>query len=167
MFFVWLTELETRLRSDEYHPAMQAHLGKYRSLMPTLGMLFQIADDARTLGVGAPEVSPEHARQAALWCEYLESHANRIYSCITTPQMHSARELAIRIRKRQVGGAGSFRPADVYLRGWSSLDTPEAVRGALDVLEGANWIELQEGNTGPKGGRPSIAYLVNPKVWER
>src|ERR1043166_9473073 len=63
----------------------------------------------------------EHAQQAAAWCEYLESHARRVYSCIVTPQMRAARELAEKIKHRKVGTDGSFSCRDVYLKGWSGL----------------------------------------------
>jgi putative DNA primase/helicase len=44
-FFVdWLKKLEARIRSDDVHPAMVAHLGKYRGLMPKLSGLFWLAD---------------------------------------------------------------------------------------------------------------------------
>ena len=42
-------------------------------------------------------------RQAAAWCEYLESHAQRVYSCVVTPQLRAARELAEKIKKRKAG----------------------------------------------------------------
>ena len=63
-------------------------------------------------------------RQA--WCEYLESHARRVYSCIVTPQLRAARELADKIKHRKVGADGFFSCREVYLKGWSGLDTPEA-----------------------------------------
>ena len=165
MFFEWLTDLETKIRSDELHPAMTAHLSKYRSLMPSLAVLFQIADDkAGTLESPDLQVNLEHARQAAAWCEYLESHARRIYSSLTTPQVRAARELANRIRKRQVAADGWLTARDVYLKGWTGLDTPELVKSAAEILEDAGWLAAQTERGGPQGGRPSLRYLVNPRV---
>jgi putative DNA primase/helicase len=40
IFDRWRTHLEACLRSDTLHPAMESHLAKYRSLMPTLALLF-------------------------------------------------------------------------------------------------------------------------------
>jgi hypothetical protein len=72
LFIEWLTDLETRIRMDDTSPVMQAHLSKFRSLMPTLALLFTIADDS------APTVVDlKYAKQAAAWCEYLEAHAGR------------------------------------------------------------------------------------------
>ena len=44
LFIEWLAELEARLRSGELHPALISHLSKYRSLMPSLALLFEMAD---------------------------------------------------------------------------------------------------------------------------
>jgi putative DNA primase/helicase len=106
LFIEWLAELEAKIRGNELHPALISHLSKYRKLMPALALLFELADRAAEGGfvgfVGSPsgeiqnfgEVSLEHAKQAAAWSDYLESHARRVYSCIVTPQVRTARELA-------------------------------------------------------------------------
>jgi putative DNA primase/helicase len=95
LFIKWLAKLEARVRGDELHPVLVSHLSKYRKLMPALALLFELADWAAA-GPGVEgdaagpdqclRVSLEHAKQAVAWCEYLESHARRIYSCVTTPQ---------------------------------------------------------------------------------
>jgi putative DNA primase/helicase len=164
LFIDWLAELEEKLRGDELHPAVVSHLSKFRKTMPALALLFQMADwTADNGGVGV--VSLDHARQAAAWTAYLEDHARRVYSCITTPQLRAARELAGKIKSRVVGGDGSFTCRDVYLKGWTGLDSPEAVRLAADLLADAGWLREQNDAPGPSGGRPSSRYWVNPKVY--
>jgi hypothetical protein len=111
-------------------------------------------------------VSLEHARKAAAWCEYLESHARRVYSCIVTPQLRAARELAERIKQRKIGAKGVFSCRDVYLKGWSGLDGPEAVKLAAEVLEDAGWIRELPSESGQAGGRPSLRWQVNPRLWQ-
>jgi putative DNA primase/helicase len=59
LFIAWLTELEQKVRGTELHPALVSHLAKYRSLMPALAVLFELADG------GTAEVSLEHAQQSA------------------------------------------------------------------------------------------------------
>jgi len=132
--------------------------------MPALAVLFELADRASGTG-GVDTVSLEHARQAAASCEYLESHARRVYSCVVTPQLRAARELADKINKWKVGADGFFSCRDVYLKGWSGLDTPEAVKRAAEVLQDAGWVRELSGESGPSGGRPSNRYAVNPGVW--
>jgi putative DNA primase/helicase len=163
LFIEWLTGLELRLRGGAIHPALEAHLSKYRSLMPSLAVLFCLAEWAAD--GGELEAIPLHpAQQAAAWCEYLESHAHRLYSCITTPQMRAARELAKKLKTGELGAEGSFTARDVYGNGWSGLDTPETVKAAADVLADSGWIRCESVKPGPGGGRPSTRYVVNPKV---
>jgi putative DNA primase/helicase len=171
LFIEWLTDLEAKLRINELHPAFLSHLSKYRSLMPALALLFELADrtaaGAQIKGGSDLLVSLEHAKQAAASCDYFESHAARIYSCVTTPQMRAARELAEKIRMRKVGADGFFTLREVYLKGWSGLDTPEAVRLATQILEDAAWVPEASADPRPSsGGRPSFRYQVNPRVSE-
>ena len=111
-------------------------------------------------------ISLEHAQQAAAWCDYLESHARRVYSCIATPQMRAARELAEKIKQRKFAPDGFFSCREVYLKGWSGLDSPELARMAAEVLQDAGWVRDVSRESGPLGGRPSDRYHVNPGVWK-
>jgi putative DNA primase/helicase len=175
LFMEWLAELEMKVRGEDLHPALVSHLSKYRKLMPALALLFELADSATTgfagFEGGSPgerhEISLAQAQRAAAWCEYLESHARRVYSCVVTPQLRAARELAEKIRARKLGADGSFSCREVYLKGWSGLDSPEAVKLAAEVLEDAGWVRNLAGESGPLGGRPSQRYEVNPRVWEK
>jgi putative DNA primase/helicase len=164
LFIEWLAELEAKIRGNELHPALISHLSKYRGLMPALAALFHLAEVAAGKG-GADTVNLVHTQQAAAWCEYLESHARRVYSCIVTPQLRAAWELAEKIKQRKVGAGGFFSCRDVYLKGWSGLDTPEAVKQAAEVLQDAGWVRDVSGESRPSGGRPSNRYQVNPGVW--
>ena len=44
LFYEWLAELENRVREDSLPPVLVSHLAKYRSLMPSLAGLFELAD---------------------------------------------------------------------------------------------------------------------------
>ena len=166
LFIDWLAELETRVRCNELPSALISHLSKYRKLMPSLALLCELAAGAARNNDQLNTVSLENARRAAAWCDYAESHARRIYSCIVTPQLRAARELADKIKKRAVGADGFFSCRDVYLKGWSGLDSPETARLAVEVLEDAGWVRNVSFESGFLGGRPSKRYGVNPRVWE-
>jgi putative DNA primase/helicase len=165
LFADWLSVFEHKIRGEELHPALVSHLSKYRKLMPALSLLCELAAQAAD-GHDSQYISLEHAQLAAAWCDYLESHARRVYSCIVTPQLRAARELADKIKRRKIGATGSFACRDVYLKGWSGLDTPEAVKLAAEVLEDARWVKDISAGSGPTGGRPSNRYAVNPGVWK-
>jgi putative DNA primase/helicase len=103
LFVTWLTELEAKIRTFGMHGALVSHLAKYRSLMPSLAGLFELANGE------ADVISLEHAKQAAAWCAYLESHAKRIYSMIISPERAAAAELGRRLVERGLIGLFSLR----------------------------------------------------------
>lgn len=159
LFVAWLTELESKLRGIGLHPAFVSHLAKYRRLMPSLALLFHLADG------GISSVSLQHAQQAAAWCEYLESHARRIYSMIISPQRQAAADLGRRLQDGWKREEGMFTVRDVYRNEWSGLDTPEKVRAALPVLVDAAWVREKENRE--HTGRPSEVYAISPHVPRR
>jgi len=64
---------------------MVNHLSKYRSLMPSLALLFQLVNP-EPWGPDWPlhtQVSMTAAQLAVAWCEYLEAHARRVYQSVT------------------------------------------------------------------------------------
>jgi hypothetical protein len=131
--------------------------------MPSLALLFELADLAVTGVIGeVVTVTLEHTKQAAAFCEYLESHARRIYSCIISPETRAARDLARHIRYGDL--SEQFKTREFYLKGWSGLDTPERARAALAILEDAGWVRRTESLAMATGGRPSELWVVNPKA---
>jgi len=103
----WLTDLErNKLRADD-HPMITEHLGKYRSLMPSLALIFHLIGIAdRT--AGGP-VSIEAAAQGAAWCDYLESHMRRVYSLVNNVAEQAGASLAEKIKKRKLADGFSIR----------------------------------------------------------
>jgi putative DNA primase/helicase len=165
LFNEWHEELERLVRSERgLSPSLVGHFSKYRSLMPTLAGLFELADrvsEAKGLS-GHFLITLNHAKQAAAFCDYLESHARRVYSCVIGPECRAARELARHIQAKDV--VENFTTRSIYLNGWSGLDTPDRVRGALSLLEDAAWVRRIESASPPSGGRPSETWLINPNV---
>lgn len=154
LFDAWRDELERRLRSEELHdrPAFESHIAKYRSLMPTLALLFHLVGvvDGQPAEGG---VSLHAARLAAAWCEYLETHAERIYAAEGPRSAGGA--LARHIEQRGVRDGDGVR--GIYRHNWSKLDTAERVIAAAEALEPLGWIRLVENpSTGGRPGSPVI-----------
>jgi hypothetical protein len=163
LFFDWWAELEKKVRGDCFAHALIAHLSKYRSLMPTLAGLFELADRVGRDGLsGGISISLDHAKQAAAICEYLECHARRVYSCVVSPEVHSAHTLARAIQRGEIDG--TFTAREVYRKGWSGLDTPDRARAALAMLEDMGWVRRLAVEKSPAGGRPTEMWKINPKV---
>jgi putative DNA primase/helicase len=148
------------LRTAELPPALESHLAKYRSLMPSLALVFQLiefvdgSDEGGAVGLRA-------ALQAAAWCEYLETHAARLYSSAENPAMEGARALLDRIRKGDVGDGDSTR--SIYRRHWAKLSTPEEVSGACGVLEEFGWMRIETVKT---SGRSTSRLHLHPSLRE-
>lgn len=153
LFDVWREALEHRLRADTEHPALEAHLAKYRSLVPSLALLIHLTD---TEG-GAVNRLP--LERAIAWAEYLETHARRIYAPAIRPDVDAARALAHRITAGALTASFSLR--DVYNKGWSGLSTRDEVKAAVEVLIDHDWLRGVEEQT---FGRTRTVYRINPLV---
>jgi putative DNA primase/helicase len=159
LFIDWLTGLEERIRDNTMHPALVSHLSKLRKTIPSLALLFAMADAAET------PIGAAHTEQSISWSPYLESHARRIYSCVTSARMQAAADLAAKIREGMVGADGTFARRDIYRHHWTGLDTPDAVGDALDILRDAGWVRPRENSGGM--GRPPDLWDVNPRARDK
>lgn len=150
LFSEWRGNLEGRLRSGDEHPAFVSHLSKYRKLIPSLALINHICDSA-----GGP-VTEEALLRAIAFSEYLESHARRIYSFGTRPDIESAKSLLKRINAGKLSGQFSLR--DVYRACWTGLETPAKAQSAVNVLMEYGHLIEESINT---GGRPTVHYTIN------
>jgi hypothetical protein len=164
LFFIWLSKLEEKVREEHgLHPAVVAHLAKYRSLLPSLAGIFELADRAANAELAAETfITREHAEQAVALCEYLESHAKRMYGCLVSPEMAAARELARHLALGEL--PGTFTTRDVYRRGWTGLAQPDHVRNALELLADSGWVRQLEIVPTLTGGRPTEQWECNPRI---
>ena len=141
LFDDWRHELENRIRGDELRntPAFEAHLSKYRSLIPSLALLFHLVHQH------GRDVCVECAGLAAGWCEYLEHHARKIYSEELQPGVAGAHLLAHKIKQGAVQDGSRVR--DIYRHHWSKLTNPENVWGSVEVLSAAGWVRVENFQT--------------------
>lgn len=160
VFNVWLTELEARLRKDEA-PALVSHLAKYRSLMPSLALVFHLLTVYTGSLQAIPPVSVAAAKRAIAWCEYLESHARRIYGLASNRSEKAASVVAAKILSGKI--ADGFTLRDIYSNDWQYLTDKQSAQTAIEILLDAGWVREEELET---GGRPSTRYVVNPRVFK-
>jgi hypothetical protein len=160
-FDTWRTELEGLVRSGREPSNLTSHLAKYRSLMPSLALLFHLIEV--TGGKEPGPVSLESARRAAAWCAYLEDHARRIYQAAFDGDPEPAQRLAERI---VASLPTPFTVRKVVQKGWKGLSDTESVERAVAILEEHGWVYCREVSPGPKGGRPSVEIHVNPRLLE-
>ena len=154
-FDSWREHLENRLRSEQDHPAVESHLAKYRSLIPSLALLIHLAD------TGICPVGIAALRKALAWGTYLESHARRIYSVAVNLDVAAAKTLAKKLLAGEL--ADGFALRDVYRNGWTGLATRDEAAAATELLIDLDWLRAEAQRT---EGRPAIVHFVNPRIHE-
>jgi hypothetical protein len=158
IFDSWREGLEVEVRSGELPPAMEAHKAKYRSLLPALALLIELADRASE-GKAPRHVSELSTGRAMGWVQYLEGHATRLYHSAAHSEMRSGRELLKKVKAGEVSHGAQVR--EVYRRQWSGLRTKEETDGALALLSDFGWLKVHKFES---GGRPSEVVLWHPTL---
>jgi putative DNA primase/helicase len=159
LFDEWRANLERRLRTGELSdtPAFESHLAKYRSLMPSMALIFHLVDVVS--GKAAGPVSVEAASIAADWCGYLEAHARKMYAPELNPDLAAAHRLAAKIRSGDIQDGMTIR--DIYRPQWSGLTNTDTVCAGLELLIRHNWLRVIEQGT---GGRPSDIIEIHSSL---
>ncbi len=152
LFIEWLTQLENRLRSGELHSVMASHLGKYTKLVPALALINHLVDDNRG------NVGIEALRKAIAYADYLETHANRVYSAALNSEIDAAKSILRRIKKGDL--QDGFTKRDLHKKGWTMLADTKVVQEALDLLVEYGWLTSHEDRK--RSGRPTTRYQIHP-----
>jgi hypothetical protein len=165
LFNDWLTRLQGRLLQGDVSPALESHLSKYRSLMPSLALLFHLADWAdcqlQNHLQDIPPVSIEAARLAASWVDYLELHARKIYAGSLNPDLQAAHLLMQKIQQEKIKDGMSIR--DIYRNHWAGLDNKERVMQGLLLLADHGHLRLEIVKS--EEGRPASDVIrINPSI---
>ncbi len=154
-FRQWHSELESRLRANTVEPALQTHLNKYRSLVPSLALLTHLIDD------GVSPVSPAALDKALRWATYLEGHLVRIYAESERPAKDSLDIMLENIKHGRIkDGMTAF---EISRNNRHSLGNTTAVEACLEQLVTSGMTKVVEVST---GGRPAKRYVFNPRIRE-
>jgi hypothetical protein len=158
----WRVRLEDRIRPGTLDdvPAFASHLGKYRSLMPALSLIFHLidaVDEERTTRHG--EITQDAVRRAIAWCDFLEAHARKVYEVELDRGVAAARALAAKIDEGALIDGATVR--EIYRHGWSGLKTDQAVIDGTAVLAELGWIRFE---TVVSGGKPRQEIRLHPEL---
>ena len=155
VFNAWREELEIKIKDPVIHPAIESHLTKYRSLMPSIALVINEVEEGH-----CKKVTEQSARKASAWCQYLESHMHRIYGGAIDPVAQSA----ALILSRRDNLTDGFTQRIVKRKGWVGLAETEYVRKSLDELVESGYLREVQSEKTSGGGRPTSTYFWNPAI---
>lgn len=157
-------EWQTRLERRHYEDSLAAHVAKYPGLFARLSIVHWMMRSRAVDGFSIDSTVDAETAVAVrdFIDEYLKPHAKRIYGHLDA---HSARAGAVRIAKWIVAeGKDDFRFSEVRQKGWREFKERYDLANALGYLEDFGWGRRIEEQAGPRGGRPSDRFQVNPEV---
>jgi hypothetical protein len=155
-FSHWRSELEHRLRSGILPPAFEAHLGKYRKLVPALAVLIHASESS--LG----QVHLAALERAIAMADCLESHALRVFGSGVIAESDAVHTLLKKLCDGTAGLPAEFKARDVRRKGWTGLARPEDAESACELLAEYRWLIATPQPPSTSGGRPTASYRLNP-----
>ena len=151
-FDAWRARLEDVVRAGNEHPAIEAHLSKYRSLIPSLALIIHLAER------GSGPITGEAVARALAWSRYLEPHARRVYGLALGSSLE-CRAIAKHILNGDL--EDGFAARKIYRSGWSNVGDPQSADRGLDRLIEIGWLAEEHQ---PTKGRTGIVYRINPGI---
>jgi hypothetical protein len=165
IFTTWYTKHEIAVRNDEDAVGLKAQFRKYSGLFARLAIVHHLIRYTLKDTTSAVEVDKKTALAVQAFIDhYLKPQAHRIHNHLGgNPIRDNARRIAAWIAKET--GITEFTSRDIRQKDWSGLTEQDKVNQALDYLENnASWIRCSTNLPGPKGGRPSSTYRINPRI---
>ena len=147
-FLTWRSDLERRLRTGQMAPALEAHLAKYRKLVPALALINHLVDN------GQNEISERAMRKALAFSQYLETHARRLYGATNEPERAAALAILTKVHEGEL--QDGFTAREVYQHDWSGLTE-------LNLLVELHYLAASSEATLGRAGRPTTTYTANAR----
>jgi hypothetical protein len=162
VFKQWLIHLETTVLRSEAGLLLE-HFAKYRSLMPSLALVFHVTDCVDAGITSTQPISKSAAQMAIRWCDYLMSHARRIYGLLDTVSIEGAERILKEIKRGRL--PSGFKVRDVVRKSWSQLKTTEQVEAAVSELVDRHYLREVMPEELATGRPESPTYLIHPNLF--
>jgi hypothetical protein len=165
IFTEWYTKNQCRIRQGTESRGYLMHLSKYAGLFARLAIvhhLIRFVLDDTSYPALVDETTAGDVK--SFIDDYLEPHARRIHQHLSSaPALQAARHIAQWIINTPAMTA--FTAREIRRKAWVGLTSQDDVNSALDYLANVvGWIAPTTDLPGPRGGRPTTRYLVNPLV---
>jgi hypothetical protein len=165
IFIDWYTRNQKHVRGDKEPASLTAHFSKYAGLFPRLAIVHHLLRRALNEAPSPGLVDAETAAAVESFIDkYLEPHARRIHRHLGGDSLRdNARRIAAWLVENPT--MMTFKAREIRRKQWSGLTEQDDVNKALDYLENvAGWVRCATDLAGPRGGRPSSTYRINPMV---
>lgn len=139
LFIQWYNKLKEKER-EEIDLNMQAHLGKYYSLLPSLALVFFLIDKADG-ATTANAIEVLHFRMAEEWCRVLETHARKMYSLSDKTEITLKDKIINFVREHPEKLPATYGQLSGLIRGAKAQDVESALNNLVKT-EGKLVIEL-------------------------
>lgn len=157
VFIEWRNDLAAVMNAEKSE-LFKAFLTKQEKTAFILAAIFALVSDPNTSSIDLNSMI-----RAAQWCEYLRSHARKLYRLNDGAAIYAAMLIA----KRWQDLPSPFSVRDVYRKHWRNLGTKEEAEPAVKALLDHGYLIEQEPKQTEQGGRPAELYCFNPKLEER
>lgn len=157
LFYAWFDSNEQFIRQKNLHPAMESHLIKFRSLIPSLALILELAQDPTAKKIGV-----EATNMASAWGLYLRQHAERIYNSAIDPVPINALSILGKLEDGKL--SNPFMYGDIRRSNWAGLNDKADVLVALELLEDRGFIRTTV--TASNTGKLSTVFYAHPQIFK-
>ena len=144
--------------------AFGSHLGKYRSFMPSLALIYHMIFWASGEEQNFDRVSLKATQLAAASVDLFKEHARKIYAPALRSEILSAHNIMAKIKRRMVvDGTSVSELSQRHLKGMANAD---AAWKGVEYLESLGWVQIE--TVRPKGGvgASSSVIRLNPYLFD-
>lgn len=140
LFISWYGELKDK-EHQELNLNMQAHIGKYYSLLPSLALIFFLIDKAADV-TKSSTIEASHFNMAKEWCIVLETHARKMYSLKEdVPMISISAKIINFVQEHPEKLPATFGELSGLIRGAKASDVENALKDKV-LLEGKRVMSL-------------------------
>jgi Protein of unknown function (DUF3987)/Primase C terminal 2 (PriCT-2) len=171
VFQKWFVQHHEAQQLLDPEDQIKGHFSKYDGLFARLALVHHLLRYAQGENIEPACVDELTAVAVHDFIEaYLRPHAMKIYQHLARdPGYQGARKIARWLLENPQ--ITSFTARDISRKDWTGLTGKnentgkDYLRAALYHLDNiAGWVRVEEIPAGPRGGRPTTLYIVNPKI---
>lgn len=160
----WEAKNAREIRDTTLGEAYRAHIAKQPSTFARIAMIMHCLDVVSDGAYPqAHNVSAQAAELAARWCDYLVAHARKLWGEGAKQDVLDAQHIYQLIERGRVK-PGKQADLAKYLRESDSDIRTDRLQAALAVLVDCNVIQIDKGQSGKAGGRPTAYIRIHPDL---